>query len=443
MSLDISHKEMVGLKRWNQIVFSSLVAGFLLLTMACIYLMFQEKQVQKVIIASGSATGEAFEFAEAIANIVARHHDQIHVEVMETRGSEENMDRLALGQADLAMTQADVEANASARLVATLYADLFQLVVREDADINSFKDIMGKRLALPKKGGGQWISFWFVAEHYGIKEADFYFETLPTDSAVKAVISGRLDGLFKVRAAPHDAISDIISGCQAKIVPIHQGAAMRLKQPAINTSFIPLGAYRGNPPIPEEDISTVSVDRLLVANQETDPYVVKVITEILFERRRELLQETRLAGFTLPPNRDVGTFIPVHEGANSYYDRDEPSYFVENADFFALILSLGLMLFSAALGLRSMLLNKQKNKADNYTKVLIALTASAKEADDPHKIQQLKNELLDILATVVDALDKDKISPEGFNFFSFTWNVAFSVLREKEQEYMMKSHGSS
>lgn len=427
---------MNGLTRWNQLFFSSLVAGFLILSGICAYLIFQEKQVKVVKIAAGSKSGEAYDFAMAISEIVSEHHENIYIKVIETKGSEENMDYLGSREVDLAMTQADIKASPSARIIATLYSDLFQLVARKDANISSFKDIRGKQIALPSQGGGQWVSFWFVAKHYGIEESDFVYKSLSTDSAVAAVIDGRLDGLFRVRAAPHDPIAEIVTNCEAEIVPIYQGAAMRLKQPSLANSFIPLGAYRGDPAIPEVDVPTVSVDRLLIASKYTDPYVVKVITQILFERRRELLQLTPLAGFIVQPNRESGTFIPIHKGATAYYDRDKPHFLVENADFFALILSFILMLFSAAFGLRSLILNNQKNKADIFTKQLISITEKAKSAQDIKRIRKLRNELLEILATVVDALDNDKISPEGFNFFSFTWNVSFTVLKDREEELL-------
>jgi TRAP-type uncharacterized transport system substrate-binding protein len=75
---------------------------------------------------------------------------------------------LASGQIDLATVQADIEAVPSARIISNLYPDMFQLIVRKDANINTFHDLKGKRMALPSKGGGQWFSFWFTAHHYGV-----------------------------------------------------------------------------------------------------------------------------------------------------------------------------------------------------------------------------------------------------------------------------------
>ena len=290
-------------------------------------LYFHSTQSYLLTIGAGSRSGEAFELAHAVARLAEKYHPEIRIQIRETKGSSENMALLEAGEIQLATVQADIEAVPEARMLSTLYPDLFQLVVREDADIASFKDLKNKRIALPKRGGGQWISFWFVARHYGLDSSMVEDVQLGSNQAVEAMLAGQVDALFRVRAAPNLDIARIISGCPSNIVPIRQGAAMQLKQPALEVSVIPHGAYRGDPPIPITDIPTVSVSRLLVAHEDASPYVVRRITQILFERRRELLQQTPLAGFIRQPNFLQGTFIPLHNGAQAFYDREKPPFF--------------------------------------------------------------------------------------------------------------------
>ena len=397
-------------------------------------LYFRSNQNYILSIGAGSRSGEAFELAHAVATLVEKYHPEIRIQVRETKGSSENMALLEAGKIQLATVQADIEAVPEARMLSTLYPDLFQLVVREEAEITSFNDLKGKRIALPKKGGGQWISFWFVAKHYGLDSSMVEEVQLGSEEAVLAMLSGQVDALFRVRAAPNLDIARIISGCPSNIVPIRQGAAMQLKQPALEVSVIPHGAYRGDPPIPQTDIPTVSVSRLLVAHEDASSYVIQRVTQILFERRRELLQQTPLAGFIRQPNFLQGTFIPLHTGAQAFYDREKPHFLVENADFFALLLSLALVIFSAVVGVRSLLQNRQKNLADGYTRELVDLTEKIHQLENLDEVYLQKKYLQEILATVVDDLDKDRIRPEGFTFFSFTWNVAHEAILQREEE---------
>jgi len=162
------------------------------------------------------------------------------------------MELLQSGQIDLATVQADIPAVPSARIISNLYPDMFQLIVREDAGINSFEDLKGKRMALPSKGGGQWILFWFTAHHYGVYESDIINISLSSSAAVDAIINGEIDAIFKVRAPRNQTILNILSSCASKLIPIDQAAAMKLKQPSLDIGNIPAGAYNGNPLIPKK-----------------------------------------------------------------------------------------------------------------------------------------------------------------------------------------------
>jgi uncharacterized protein len=53
------------------------------------------------------------------------------------------------GAVQLATIQADQASGRKARLVAELYPDTFQIVVRRDSGIDSIDDLVGKRIALP------------------------------------------------------------------------------------------------------------------------------------------------------------------------------------------------------------------------------------------------------------------------------------------------------
>lgn len=397
---------------------------------------FKEEEVTELVIGAGSKKGEAYKFAQAIAEVTSRHYPNVHVTVQATAGSKENMDLLEAGQIDLATVQADVEAVPSARIISNLYPDMFQLIVRKDAGINSFQDLKGKKMALPSKGGGQWISFWFTANHYGIFESDIKNIALSSTAAVDAIINGEIDAIFKVRAPRNQTIMNIINSCPSKLIPITQASAMKIKQPSLSVGEIPKGAYSGNPLIPKEDLPTIAVNRLLIGNKKADKEAVQLITRILFERRLELLKITPLAGFISQPNWDAGTFIPIHDGAIAFFDREKPSYFVENADFVALILSVLVMLGSTLLGLRNKVSGSQKNLADEHTLKLVSIMDSIKNEEhiDTDFLVRQKNELQTMLSDVIHELDKDAITAEGFQFFSFTWDKVYDLIREKENE---------
>lgn len=384
-------------------------------------------------IAAGSQSGEAYAFAFAIQKLVHKHCDDVQINIVSTAGSEENMKGLAQGRFDLGMTQADIDTPNAARLVSVLYPDFYQIIVRQDSGIHSVRDLKGKRVALPSKGGGQWRSFWFLADHYGLQEADLKVVHGSINELAEKMAKSEIDALFRVRAVMNRDIAKVIRQSPVRFLAIDQAPAMHLIRPSCSQSFIPKGAYLGSPAIPAEDISTIVVRRLLVAHHQADPYAVEVLTRMLYERRRDLVKNCTLGAFTQRPMPGDPSFIPIHDGAQRFFNREKPSFFVEYADFVALLISLVLMGGSSIVGLHSFVIRAQKNQADEYAKRLVALTSELDGVHPPEFFEQKRQELKDMLAEVVRELDHDNMNFEGFNVFTFAWNLAYNELKEREQ----------
>lgn len=152
---------------------------------------------QRVTIAAGPNDGEAYALATAIAQVAERHHSHLSVEVVETAGSGQNMQLLEEGRVELATVQADVRMGPSARMIAILYPDVFQLIAREDSGIERVADLVGTSVALPPEGGGQFSTFWFLAEHYDLDPATLQAVPMSPASANWALIDGAVDATFR------------------------------------------------------------------------------------------------------------------------------------------------------------------------------------------------------------------------------------------------------
>ena len=137
------------------------------------YLASQRGRVQELSMAAGPADGEGFWVAQAIAEVTHRYNPSLHIHVLETGGSVDNMRLLQEGRVQLATVQANTPAMPQARLVTALYPDALQLIAREGSGIEEVADLRGHKIALPPAGGGQYDTFWFFAEHYGLSAADF------------------------------------------------------------------------------------------------------------------------------------------------------------------------------------------------------------------------------------------------------------------------------
>ncbi|GET43648.1 TAXI family TRAP transporter solute-binding subunit [Microseira wollei] len=393
-------------------------------------------KVHRLKLAAGAIQGESYVISKSIEQVVEKYHPNIQIEVIKTGGTAENIQRLEENQVQLATAQADVPVGASARLISILYPDRFQLIVPNNSPINQFSDLKGKRISLPKTGG-QFQSFVNVAAHFGLAESDFTFVGETELAANEAFLRNQADAAFRVRALVNPSILQLVQNGSARLVPIPQAAAMKIKYPAFEVGIIPQGAYRGNPPIPAIDLATVQVQRTLLAHEKVDPEVIRNITMVIMERRQELANAIAqddikpLVANINPPSRDSGIGAPIHPGSQAYYERDKPSFVQENADFLALILTIFLLLWSWGLELKRLLVRVQKNAADEYSKKVIHLLNEVPKSNDLRQLEVKREELLKLLTSAVNDLDKDVISEESFQSFRVIWQIALDTVRER------------
>lgn len=395
------------------------------------FLVREHSRTYRLVLASGSNSGEYYAFSQAFAQVVARNHPTISIEVRETDGSVENMELLQTNQAQIALVQSDTPVQPPVRAVALLFPEMFHLLARADADIDSVVDLRGKRVALMPKGSGSYALFWPLVEHYGLSAETMTTLPMPADQAHAALDQGEVDALFRVITLGNPGVADLLQTGTIGLVPIDQVDALRLSLPYLNAQVIPKGTYNGGQPIPPEDLPVVAVNALLVAHESLPPKVVNALTRTLHQNRNELVAlYPRAAMIRLDASADLG--LPLHSGAEDFYRQGEPEFLVEYAEPIGLLLSVAVLGFSSLWQLRSWLLGKQKNRADTYNLEILDLIDDIDKAESLAELQALRQTLFDILKRVVTDLDVDRITSESFESFTFPWEIANNAIRHQE-----------
>ncbi len=392
-----------------------------------------KQQVYELTLATGTKTGNYYPFGQAIAEVVVQQNPRIRIRVVETQGAEENMRRLQANEAQLAIVQNDTAALPSARVIASLFKEVFHLIVSEQSGIQNVSDLKGKRIALMAKGSGSYSSFWFMSEHYGLGKTDFLSTPTSWIEATKLFSNGEVDAIFRVLPPGSDFVSDLLQNTQGKLVAIDQGAAMKIKLPYLEADVIPRGTYKAAPAVPDADLPTVGVQATLLVREDVDPEVVREITRILFEHRRNLVAANSLAAMISQPGGSGGLALPVHEGAQAYYEREKPDFLAANSDIIGLSFSIGTLLASWFWQWRSRFLQKQKNQADTFNLAILDLIQKIRQAGTCEELDRLQEELFDIFKQVIVDLDEDRIDSDSFHSFTFTWETAMKIAGDREK----------
>ncbi|ARV59729.1 TRAP ABC transporter substrate-binding protein [Nostocales cyanobacterium HT-58-2] len=420
-------------------------------------------------LAAGDPEGESYIISEAIEKVVERRSN-IKITVISTGGTSDSLKKLEEGSAELAAAQADVVSEemdisagekaksskpgglyASVRTVVVLYKDLFQLVVK-DPNIQQFSQLRGKTVALPIKGG-QYKSFEKVAQHYGLLKEDKktldinitglnknqYYDDKQAEEDFKFQ---RADALFRVRALGNQGISTLVKDYGGRLVAIQQGKAMKIKHPAFESTEIPQGAYKGNPAVPDQDLLTVAVSRILVARDTVDENIIRELTRVIFEHRQEIANaisnqhpevKPLIASIDRPSDTGGTGLPPIHSGAVAFYERDKPSFIQENADYLALILTVILLIFSWVRQLKVWMESSKKNEADEYIASAIHLMEVS-----PNNLENNQNQLDEVFRKAATALIYEKISQESFRTFNEAYKTTREAIEREKQQVEQK-----
>ena len=375
-----------------------------------------------------------------LAAVLRRHSDTLRLRVLATRGSSRNMALLAQGRVELATVRSDAPVASDVRSVADLFPDFFQIVTRPGLQIGSINALKGITIAIPPDGTEENRAFHMLLDHYDVEASSLRWRAMSFRAAASRLLRGEVDALFTVRSLRDGGLISLFEDASLArvtlgLVPIRQAEAIAVKRPFLSVGTIPVGTYTGANPTPRADTPTVSVTRVLMTRADVPDEAIRELARVLFGHRLDLTTRFALASAIDRPGGIKGnTTAPPHDGAQAWFDRDEPSFVQENAEPLALMVAVMTALFSMGLALRARLNSVQKNRLDAYNYDLLDIGDRARTAGDKGELDALKAQHFAVLETVVRALDTDEVTEEGFQSFSLLWEAVRQTIEDRRRE---------
>lgn len=249
-----------------------------------------------------------------------------------TQGSVQNLEELAAGRFDAALTQADIAywafraeriyegkpPFADLRLIATLYPETVHLVVRRDPGIAAPGDLKGKRVSLGEAGSGTLVHARIILEAHGLAPEDLVASYLRIGEAADGLRHGRLDAFFFTGGGPVGAIAALAESADIALVPIAGAPTepLRRRFPFFIATRIAGADYRGT-----VDTPTLSVSTLFVAEAKADGETIYGITKALWHANtKALLERGHPIGKQIVLDRALDfSALPLHSGAERAY----------------------------------------------------------------------------------------------------------------------------
>jgi TRAP-type uncharacterized transport system substrate-binding protein len=306
-------------------------------------------------IAVGSLDGEAPKLLSAIASRLAATNAPVRLKVVETADPLESANAFASGKTDLAVVRADVGDLSQAQAIVVLAEAVALLVAPPGSSITDMAGL--KRVTVGVVGGevNQKV-VRVLTKEYGLDRANVVFKNLAPADTRRALDSKEVRVLLFVLPLTEKYLS-LVRGLfpqNAKTAPvlieIENAGAIAEKERAYESFDIPKGTFRGSPPVPDDDLTTLKVPYYVVAKKKLDKDLMADFTQSFTSARRDLLSEQPILAQVKAPDTDAGAFLPVHPGAAEFYNGNQQSFLDKwgNAIFLAPMALGGLATILAA-----------------------------------------------------------------------------------------------
>lgn len=243
-------------------------------------------------------------------------------------GSEENINRLAQGQMDLAMAIGMTAYQAyngqggfgqpvsGLRAVAPLYPNVTHILVRGGLPVTSVADFRGRTISVGAAGSGTEALSQHVLAAFGLTYDDITPRYLSFSESSAALQDGAIDGAIISVGYPAAAVLEATTTSNIRLLGVEDEVmeAMLEEHPYYTRGEIPGGAYRGL----EETIATIAVMNWIFAMESLDGEVVETVLNVMendrvsLEEVHDMARQIDLGLMARPP-------IPLHPAAEAWF----------------------------------------------------------------------------------------------------------------------------
>lgn len=283
-----------------------------------------------IALAAGPASGAYEEVARALAARAAQAG--VSFEVPASDGSVGNIRLLADGAAQFALVQSDVAmaayegqgrfggaAQPELRVVASLFPEAVQLVVRADGPIKAVTDLAGRRVDLGlAHSGTRANALAILAAHHLALDSLQVVTASTLAQATELLVQGKIDALFTTVHAPAHALQRAAAKSKLAWIDILPTDALRAS--GLVPLKLPARTYAGQ----AEPVQTLATTALLVTRTDVPETQVDTLLKLLFEPATTPRGEGAAVAQINTGTAREGVTIPFMPAAQSYLERHTP-----------------------------------------------------------------------------------------------------------------------
>jgi TRAP-type uncharacterized transport system substrate-binding protein len=387
---------------------------------------------ETLIFAAGDANGVEARFAAKLATVLKNNSSKLRLKIATNTDSAKALAQFERRQADLAVLRTDAKVPPRARALAILEHDVLLLLSPGGKKIKSLAELKKKKIAVLADGEDNAAFVRKFLEISGNSDATSRIEMAPPNSPFdKLFASGGYGAAIAILQAS-TIVKDKRYEQYAKaggftVNPIDETKALARRYPGISEETLATGMLSSSPPIPDDDISSIGLQWLLVAQSRISTSTAGDLARTIYENKAELALDDGFASKIEPADTDKDAFIVAHQGAAEYINDDTKSFMDRYSDLLYLGAGALSIIGSIFAGLYAKVTRIAPEKASELATAILDIGERTAHATSMDALDALQDELEAILRGAVIGLRDGTISSNGLD----TFKLGYEFVRDE------------
>jgi len=360
-------------------------------------------------IAAGPPGSAIQRLIATFATANARLHPRVRLLPVEEGDLAARARALDDGRVDLAVIRSDLPPPVNGLTVAILRRDVVAIVLPPHSPVTALGQLTGRAVAIqagPFQADDARVLDTLL-DYVGVPAAKVGHLFLDPTDLRAALQEHRAAAVFAIGPVGAGAVVDAVAavaratGGNPKLLALDEGESIHRRYPGLEPIEVPVGAFRGRPPVPAEAVNSLAVIYRLVAARSMLDIVAAAVARSVFTARGMLTEATPFAGqIEAPDLDDKMPLIPVHPGVAAYINNGDQSFFDTSQNYLYLG---GILLSLAGSGLALAVSSWRRRHAALDRGLIADLVAIADRAHtaDAAELDALSQELHRLVGTAL------------------------------------------
>ncbi|WP_024517696.1 TAXI family TRAP transporter solute-binding subunit [Bradyrhizobium sp. Tv2a-2] len=389
------------------------------------------KSSETLIFAVGAPNSEEAHFAERLAAVMKNTSSRFRLKIVTSTDNAKALSLFDRRLADLALLRTDAKIPPRARALAIVEHDPMLLISPGDKKIKTLDDLKKKKIAVLAEGEKNLAFVRNMLEALDAHDAASRVQLAPAGSTLQKLFSsgyGAVIAIFHLSNAIKNksyAQYDKQGNFTLNAIDGTKGLARRI--PGISDETIEAGTLSSAPEIPEDDLDTVGLEWLLVAQAHMSGTTAGDLARIIYENKSELALDDGFGSRIEPAVTDKDAFVMAHPGARDYINDDTKSFMDRYSDMMYLGAGALSVIGSVFAAIYSQITRVSPAKAGALATAILTIGEKVEHAHCLDDLELLQEELEKILRGAVIGLRDGTISGDGLE----TFKLGYEFVRDE------------